>query len=360
MRYFRDFFFWSGKLSLKAEFGLKVTRTLGNQRILIFFSKPKIYEMRSILSKVENSAYKSIAPPHISYRFLALQSVVIPNSVLMAEKRRNSKFLPLALKIFVYFMGTLFVSLAQAKPFYTRHEEGWFWYQRDEKKEMREDSLKGKEHPVTSSSPSQKVLSAGGKVKQIQQDFEEATARAILSPTLANVQDVMTLQRQIIDRSSAFQEKWMQASLFEGQHLRPEDNGAPLHRKIMQEQREQELQKKIRRLAQETGLFFIFRKDCKFCHAFAPVVKEFAAEYGFDVKAISGDGGKLEEFLDAVPDNGMIQKINVKRIYPALFLAHPLTGSVIPVAWGMTTPAQLLDNFSTIIKTLEGKTSHAR
>ena len=64
----------------KLEFGIKVTRTLGNQRILMFFLKPKICEMRSILSKVANSAYKSIAAPHTSHRFLGLQSVVIPNS----------------------------------------------------------------------------------------------------------------------------------------------------------------------------------------------------------------------------------------------------------------------------------------
>ena len=150
----------------------------------------------------------------------------------------------------------------------------------------------------------------------------------------------------------------MQASLFEGQHLRSEDNGAPLHRKLMQKQKEEELQQKIRKLAKETGLFFIFKESCPYCHAFAPVVKEFAQEYGFEVKAISGDGGKLKEFPDAVPDNGIIQKINVKGVYPALFLAHLPTGHVIPVAWGMTTPVQLLENFSTIIKALERKNSN--
>jgi len=254
------------------------------------------------------------------------------------------------------FLWGLGSSLLQAKPFYAQHDEGWFWYQREEKKELRTDTRKDKS---VLSTPSQKIPTAQEKVKQIQQDFEEATAQAILNPTLSNVQHVMTLQRQIIDRSTQFQETWMQASLFEGQHLRPSDNGAPLARKIMQEQKEMELHQKIRRLAKETGLFFVFRKDCKFCHAFAPVVKEFSREYGFEVKAISGDGGALKEFPDAVPDNGMIDKINVKRVYPALFLAHPPTGHVIPVAWGVTTPAQLLDNFSIIIKALERKDFNA-
>ena len=258
----------------------------------------------------------------------------------------------LCLVMFLWGLGS---SLLQAKPFYAQHDEGWFWYQREEKKELRTDTRKDKS---VLSTPSQKIPTAQEKVKQIQQDFEEATAQAILNPTLSNVQHVMTLQRQIIDRSSEFQETWMQASLFEGQHMRASDNGTPVHRKIMQEQKEKELHQKLRRLAKETGLFFIFREDCKFCHAFAPVVKEFSREYGFEVKAISGDGGVLKEFPDAVSDNGMIDKINVKRVYPALFLAHPPTGNVIPVAWGMTTPDQLLDNFSTIIKALEGRTFH--
>ena len=247
----------------------------------------------------------------------------------------------------------------QAAPFYAQHEQGWFWYQKAEKnagtdpRKVLSDAI-DKKKPV----PSQKVLTAQQKVKRIQKDFEEATARAILNPSLANVQNVMTLQRQIIDRSSEFQEMWMQASLFEGQHLRPTDNGTPIHRKLMQEQKEQELQQKIRKLAKETGLFFIFKESCPYCHAFAPVVKEFAQEYGFEVKAISRDGAKLKEFPDTVPDNGIIQKINVKGIYPSLFLAHPPTSHVIPVAWGMTTPVQLLENFSTIIKALERKNSN--
>jgi conjugal transfer pilus assembly protein TraF len=259
----------------------------------------------------------------------------------------------------VFLLMLLFPSLLQGKSFYGKHEEGWFWYQRQEEEVGVEvDSGALKKDTITST-PSIKLPTARDKVKQIQQNFEEVTAKAILNPTLSNVQDVMTLQRQIMDRSTRFQERWMQASLFEGQHLCASDNGTPLHRKIMQARHEKERDQKIRRLAKETGLFFIFKQNCPYCHAFAPVVKEFAKEYGFEVKAVSGDGGKLKEFPDAAPDNGMIDKINIKRVYPALFLAHPPTGNVIPVAWGMTTPAQLRENMSTIIKALEGRIFHA-
>lgn len=250
-------------------------------------------------------------------------------------------------------------SLLAAAPFYGQHEEGWFWYQKGKPdSQFKKDSL-DKNPPSLSPPPPPNLLSAQDKIKQIQETLEEATARAILHPTLPHVQEVMKLQRQILERSTLFQERWMQASLFESQHTRPEDNTTPLHRKLLQEKKQQELQQKIRRLAKETGLFFVFQQSCSHCHAFAPIVKEFAKDYGFDVKAISKDGGTLTDFPDVSRDNGMIARINTEGIYPALFLAHPASGQVIPIAWGMTTPTQLLENVATIIKALEGRTFHA-
>ncbi|GAO98995.1 hypothetical protein Cva_01665 [Caedimonas varicaedens] len=269
---------------------------------------------------------------------------------------RKVKAWGLLLQILICLSACLFCH-AHSKPFYGKHEEGWFWYQQEDKKALKTNPYARDKERVSSSTPSSPLPTAQQKIKQIQQDFDEATAQAILNPTLAHVQNVMTLQRQIIERSTKFQERWMQASLFEGQHKRPEDNGTPLHRKLLQAQKEKDLHKKLRSLAKETGLFFLFKQKCPYCHAFAPVVKEFAREYGFDVKAV-GDGGTLKEFPDAVPDNGMSQKINPQGLYPALFLAHPPTGRVIPVAFGMTTPSQLLDNVSTILKALEGGTFH--
>ena len=237
--------------------------------------------------------------------------------------------------------------------FYGQHEQGWFWYKQD-KNERPEKS--GKRQDL--SDPSSNTLTYREKIKRIQEEFEEATAKAILNPTLANVQQILALQRRLLDRSTQFQERWMQATLFEGQHERAQDQASALHRQILYAQKEKELHKKLRLLAKETGLFFLFKGDCPYCHAFAPTVKSFAQEYGFEVKAVSGDGGSLKEFPDAVSDNGIERVLNPQGIYPALFLAHPSTGRVIPVAWGMTPPAQLLENFSTILTALEGGIFH--
>ena len=60
------------------------------------------------------------------------------------------------------FLWGLGSSLLQAKPFYAQHDEGWFWYQPEEKKELRTDTLKDKSVPST---PSQKIHTAQEKVK---------------------------------------------------------------------------------------------------------------------------------------------------------------------------------------------------
>lgn len=242
----------------------------------------------------------------------------------------------------------------QSTAFYDRHEQGWFWY----KSQPLVPKVLPKKQGSASHEP--KVLSAQDQIKKIQESLEEATARAILQPTLAHVQEVMTLQRHILNRSSQFQDTWMQASLFEAQHARPQDATHPLARALHKQKEEQQLGQKIRGLAKTTGLFFVFSSTCPHCHTFAPVVKQFAQDYGFEIKAISKDGASLKEFPEVSKDNGMIARLNPQGIYPALFLAHPSSGQVIPVAWGMANPTQLLENFATVIKALEEKTFHDR
>ena len=242
----------------------------------------------------------------------------------------------------------------EAKVFYHQHDQGWFWYQQPP------TPPQTPQPKAEASSALPKALSAQDHLKQIQESLEEATARAILHPTLLHVQEVMTLQRQILNRASQFQEVWMQASLFEGQHQRPEDNPTPVARQLMKADQETNLNQKLRQLAQQTGLFFVFDTSCSHCHAFAPLLKQFAQEHGFEVKAISKQGEALKEFPNTVKDNGIIARLNPQGVYPALFLAHPPTGQVIPVAWGLTTPTQLRDNFATVLKALEEKTFHAR
>jgi conjugal transfer pilus assembly protein TraF len=103
------------------------------------------------------------------------------------------------------------------------------------------------------------------------------------------------------------------------------------HKKTMQ---------RIMLLASEYGLFFFFRKNCSYCHHFAPIVKRFAQKYGWSVLPISLDGGTLHEFPNAKQNNGIAERLNISHV-PALIALHPKTGQLIPLAYGLTSESEI-------------------
>jgi len=53
--------------------------------------------------------------------------------------------------------------------------------------------------------------------------------------------------------------------------------------------------RRLTALAGDHAVFFFFRSDCPYCHAFAPIVARLQA-YGIRVEPVSLDGGGLPEF----------------------------------------------------------------
>lgn len=78
----------------------------------------------------------------------------------------------------------------------------------------------------------------------------------------------------------------------------------------------------LKQLPQKNGFFFFFSSSCPHCQRFSPVLKQVAQHYGFDVVAISMDGGYLPEFPDAVLDEGQSKVFQVS-VFPSLFLVNP-------------------------------------
>ena len=103
-------------------------------------------------------------------------------------------------------------------------------------------------------------------------------------------------------------------------------------------------------LAQEYGLFFFFRKNCPYCHQFAPVVKRFSEKYGWSVLGISLDGGTLSEFPMAKQNNGIAERLQITH-GPALIALHPKTGQLIPLAYGMISESEIEQRAELLTKT---------
>ncbi|MBM3632380.1 MAG: conjugal transfer protein TraF [Alphaproteobacteria bacterium] len=256
------------------------------------------------------------------------------------------------------FRSILFLLIFLISPvhsnWYSGEQKGWLWYKRSLsiiKKEENDSAINKNELS--------KRLSYPGRIETLRKNFEEIQAKAILEPTLDNVQMMQQAQNAIMNRATEFEKAWMLASLLTTQNFRSSDQPSPQHRKVYQEQLDHQLDQKIRTLTKTYGLFFLFKEDCPYCHEFAPIVKDLMNIYGFECKAIGGrpstfaERKALELFTDAEVDNGTIAVLNPEGIFPALFLVNPQTRQVIPLARGLVNQSQLRENLKVIIRFLE-------
>lgn len=233
--------------------------------------------------------------------------------------------------------------------------EGWLWY-----KDPSPEVFKKQGQPVSEKvkGTSTKGLSpqdprATEKLAKIRETFEEAMAESILHPTLQNVTRTKKLHDEMVTASEKFSALWAVSALTTTEGHDPSTNLNPLNRRIYEQQKTQHLEQKLKKLSKIFGLFFVFKMDCPYCHKFASLVVEFGEKFGFEVKGISKEGGNLPGLKNTSKDNGILSLINPEGAYPALFLANPNTQEVIPIAWGMVSYTELLQNIETVLPLLE-------
>ncbi|MGV8948502.1 MAG: conjugal transfer protein TraF [Candidatus Paracaedibacter sp.] len=253
--------------------------------------------------------------------------------------------------------SSLFVEITQtynqpkhAKTWYEAPDQGWSWYIDPPKRSKPKKQTRDQETPSTKVETSYVHTE---EMEKLRKGFEELQAKAILNPTLENVQAFQKAYNSIVNRSSSFEKTWMLSSLISGESYRVSDQHSPKHRKIYQEKTDKQLEEDIVGLVRTHGLFFIFKNDCPYCHEMAPIVRQLVDQYHFEVKAISPDGETLKEFPEAVKDNGTISQINPEGVFPTLFLVNPNSGQTIPLARGLTSPSELKDNLKVIIQFLK-------
>ncbi|MBW8308886.1 MAG: conjugal transfer protein TraF [Candidatus Paracaedibacteraceae bacterium] len=174
-------------------------------------------------------------------------------------------------------------------------------------------------------------------MKAYREELENRLAHAWINPTSQNVSRYQEMQQDMMNRSEVFSQTWMK-NVFSNAGL-DHTLVAPVNQKAVHvylDQQKEEKQQVIKSLSQSHGLFFFYASNCPYCHQFAPIVKFFADQYGWEVLAISLDGGPIELFPNAVPDNGLASQWNVTAL-PSLFAVNPETEDVIQVAQGMTS-----------------------
>lgn len=180
--------------------------------------------------------------------------------------------------------------------------------------------------------------------ERLQRTVEETRNIAIMRPTEANVRRYMELESQVVARASYFADV-AQRVAWATPELDPTVQGRPVGAKALEVFEQQQLadrSRSIGTLGQDHVLFFFYRSDCPYCHAFAPTLEAFQARHRIKVVAISIDGGVIPGFPDARPDNGIATTLRVSQV-PAVYLAQPFTGKITPVGFGVLSESQLLE-----------------
>ncbi len=251
------------------------------------------------------------------------------------KESKNITFYILALIVLLLLSHNL-----EARPFYDDRAKGWHWY---EIKQLPETQVldNNKDTPVT---PEQ----AKFELEQLQLELEGAKALAVMYPTSEHVSNYIELHNAVIQRASLFSSIWQQV-VWQTPSLdfsinNPTDNSA---RHVHYDVKTVSDAQMVESLSNEYGLFFFFKESCQYCHAFAPVLKNFENKHNLTVMAVSLDGGSLPEYPNAQLDNGMAAELGVE-VVPAVYAVHPRKNHVIPISHGFVSEAELLRRMSTL------------
>lgn len=194
--------------------------------------------------------------------------------------------------------------------------------------------------------------------ERLQKALEERRHIAIMRPTETNVRRYMELEAQVVSRASTFADV-AQRIAWASPELDPTLQGRPVNAKALEvfdQLQTAQRSQSISALGRDHVLFFFFRSDCPYCHAFAPTLEAFQTRHGIKVVAISVDGGTIPGFADTRRDNGIATTLRVSQV-PAVYLAQPYTGKITPIGFGVLSEAQLVERISIVAATPDSATS---
>ena len=223
-------------------------------------------------------------------------------------------------------------------------ERGWFWY--DDPRTPPTETVKPQTKPASGVArrPAELI-----EFETLQKRVEDLRNIAIIRPSERNLRNYLDVQAYVIEKASTFADV-AQRVIWATPELDYTNSGRPVNAKALAVfDREQASARtaSVARLAQTHALFFFFRSDCPYCHQFGPVLKEFEAKFGLKIVAISVDGGGLPSFPTFKVDNGIARTLAVRQV-PALFLAQPKSGKIMPIGYGVLSESELLDRITVV------------
>ena len=257
--------------------------------------------------------------------------------------------IPLALAL-ALMLGACAASAQDAQHTVSRYWSdrwrGWHFYEDPAPGERERPMLPDKAAPTAPPALPSKAPELV-EFERLQKTLEDTRNIAIMRPTEANVRRYMELESQVVARASYFADV-AQRVAWATPALDPTLQGRPVNAKALEVFEQTELvdrSRSIAELGKDHVLFFFYRSDCPYCHAFAPTLAAFQARHGIQIVAISVDGGPMPGFPNARADNGIATTLKVAQV-PAVFLAQPFTGKITPIGFGVLSESQLLERIA--------------
>jgi conjugal transfer pilus assembly protein TraF len=252
---------------------------------------------------------------------------------------------------------TLAQSPEPGRPFWSDNWRGWHFYEEPEIPQPEPPTSAPRLAPPASGSATASRRTPAeppeiAEFEHLQKALEERRHIAIMRPTEVNVRRYMELEAQVVSRASTFADV-AQRIAWSSPELDPTLQGRPVNAKALEvfdQLQTAQRSLSISALGRDHVLFFFFRSDCPYCHAFAPTLEAFQARHGIKVVAISVDGGPIPGFADARRDNGIATALRVSQV-PAVYLAQPFTGKITPIGFGVLSEAQLVERISIVAAT---------
>ena len=217
---------------------------------------------------------------------------------------------------------------------------GWHFYC-DPAREAVEDAPAA----PAASDPAPPAASAPARIAVLCKELAESRAAAVLDPTPRNVAAYLELQQAALARAAAFSDAFRRAvwTTPELDYTLTRPAGA-LAKQLWSDARREERDAALAGLGARYGLIYIGRGDCAGCRVFGPLLRAFAGRHGLDALAVSLDGGPLEGWPEAVPDNGRAARMGFGGVpLPAVALFDAAAGAAVPVGFGVLAEDQLAE-----------------
>ena len=206
---------------------------------------------------------------------------------------------------------------------------GWHFY--CDRGEGSFDEAPGRQAPAATSG-------ATARIAAMRERLKEARAEAILDPA---PEKVAAYLQKAAAFSDAFRRTVWATPELDYTLVRPV--GA-LAKQLWSDERRAARNAALAGLGERYGLIYLGHPDCAGCKVFGPLLRAFAVRHGIDVLAVSMNGGPLEGWPEAVPDNGRAAGLGLAGSpLPAVALFDTAAKRAIPVGFGVLAEDQLAE-----------------